>query len=271
MPELPEVETVVRGLRGDVVGKTFTDAVVQWPRELDRHSPEAFTDRLRGQRVEALRRRGKYIIFDLTHDAMLVHLKMSGRLYVAKPGVTERDDQWARVTFSMDNDHELRFSDARKFGRVYLVAHADEVVGKLGPEPLEAAFTPEVLTEQLARRHMAIKPLLLNQEFVAGVGNIYADEALWRARIDPRRKSDTLSSEEIARLYEAIRDSLQAGIDHQGSTISWYRQPDGTSGSYQNHFLVYGQENKPCPNCGTPVTKIWLGQRGTHFCSNCQK
>jgi formamidopyrimidine-DNA glycosylase len=271
MPELPEVETVVRGLREDVVGGIFTNAVVHWPRELNTLSPEAFVDRLRGQRIEALKRRGKYIIFDLTHDAMLVHLKMSGRLYVAKPDVSLDDDRWSRVTFSLDGDRELRFSDARKFGRVYLVADANEVVGQLGPEPLDDDFTPQVFLDRLARRHTTIKPLLLNQEFIAGIGNIYADEALWRARIDPRRKSDTLSVTEIERLYQAIRLSLQAGIDHQGSTFSWYRQPDGTPGSYQHHFLVYGRENKPCLNCGTPISKIWLGQRGTHFCSHCQQ
>jgi formamidopyrimidine-DNA glycosylase len=234
-------------------------------------NPQDFTDRLRGQRIESLRRRGKYIVFDLTHDTMLVHLKMSGRLYVAPTGTSQKDDQWARVTFQLDRDRELRFSDARKFGRVYLVADVNEIVGRLGPEPLEDEFTSQVMQERLARRHTSIKPLLLNQEFIAGVGNIYADEALWRAGIDPRRKSDTLSIEEIERLYQAVRTSLQAGIDHQGSTLSWYRQPDGTPGGYQDHFLVYGREDKPCPNCGAPISKIWLGQRGTHFCDHCQK
>lgn len=270
MPELPEVETVVRGLRPDVIGRTVTGIVVDWPREIHLLSVAELADRLSGQRIERLRRRGKYIIFDLTHDTLLIHLKMSGRLYVSDANAQQEDDRWMRVMFQLDNGQELRFSDARKFGRVYLVPSAEEVIGKLGPEPLEDDFTLESFKERITGRQTTIKPLLLNQEFIAGVGNIYADEALWRARIDPRRKANTLSDEEIARLYEAIRDSLQAGIDHQGTSFSWYRKPDGTKGSYQHHFIVYGRENKPCPECGTPISKVWLGQRGTHFCPSCQ-
>jgi formamidopyrimidine-DNA glycosylase len=271
MPELPEVETVVRELRDDVVGRAFIGVSIDWAGEIHTLSPVDFTNRLINQRVTALRRRGKYIIFELTDDAMLIHLKMSGRLYVADPGMVVKDDRWTRVTFNMDDGRELRFSDARKFGRVYLVSNAEEIVGKLGPEPLEDEFTPDIFRQRLSSRTGTLKPLLLNQEFVAGVGNIYADEALWRASIDPRRKVDTLTPDEIELLYQAIRDSLQAGIDHQGTTFSWYRKPDGTIGDYQNHFLVYDRENEPCQNCGTPISKIWLAQRGTHFCSKCQK
>lgn len=270
MPELPEVETVVRGLMPDMVGRTFMGVRVDWPREVHLLSADELGDRLAGQRVEAMRRRGKYIIFDLTHDTLLVHLKMTGRLYVTPADQQQDDDRWAHVVFALDDGRELRFSDSRKFGRVYLVANAEEIIGKLGPEPLEAEFTLEQFRERITGRQSTIKPLLLNQEFIAGVGNIYADEALWRAQINPNRKADTLTEAEIERLYHAIRESLQLGIDHQGSTLSTYRKPDGTIGGYQHHFVVYDRANKPCDRCGSPISKIWLGQRGTHFCPQCQ-
>lgn len=271
MPELPEVETVIRGLRDDVIGRTIMSVTISWPGEISGRSPGEFADRLVGQRIEGLHRRGKYIIFDLSHDTMLVHLKMSGRLYVADPDTVVEDDRWTRVVFGMDTQRELRFSDARKFGRVYLVANSEEIVGKLGPEPLSDDFTPMHFEERLASRSGTIKPLLLNQAFLAGVGNIYADEALWLAGIDPRRKVNTLSAEEVKRLYDAIRASLQEGIDYQGTTFSWYRKPDGTPGGYQFRFKVYDRADQPCARCGTPISKIWLAQRGTHFCASCQK
>jgi len=271
MPELPEVEMVIRGLRDDLVGRTINGIAIHWPREIWSIGTDEFVDRLIGQKIEGLRRRGKYIIFDLSYDALLIHLKMSGRLYVAEPETVVSDDRWIRVTFQLDDGRELRFSDARKFGRVYLAGSAEEIVGKLGPEPLDEEFTPDKLHELLNNRQGTLKPLLLNQAFLAGVGNIYADEALWRAKLDPRRKVNTLNPEEIHNLHHAIQESLLSGIQHEGSTISWYRKPDGTPGGYQNHFNVYDRENEPCPRCGTPITKIWLGQRGTHFCSNCQK
>lgn len=270
MPELPEVEMVVRGLRPDMVGRSFTGADVRWSRELVDHSPESFASRLAGQRVIAMRRRAKYIIFELTDDYLLVHLKMTGRLYVSQPNDRAAADNYLRVVMFLDDGRELRFSDMRKFGRVYLVAALDSVTGNLGPEPLEDDFTLEALKEQLASRSGTIKPLLLDQTFVAGVGNIYADESLWHARIDPRRKADTLRGDEVARLHNAIRQVLQAGIDAEGSTFNWYRKPDGTSGEYQNQFRVYDREGQPCFRCDTPIEKIRLAQRGTHFCPNCQ-
>lgn len=270
MPELPEVETVVRGLRDDVIGRTITGIEVNWSRELAGLSPIEFADRLIGQQIEGLHRRGKYIVFELTHDAMLIHLKMSGRLYVAARGEIRDNDPWTRVAFQLDDGRELRFSDARKFGRVYLVAQEAEVTGKLGPEPLSEEFTLGRFRELISARRGVIKPLLLNQAFVAGVGNIYADEALWLARIDPRRNVDTLKPEEIERLHQAIRAVLEEGIEYQGTTLNWYRQPDGTEGGYQTRFKVYDREDEPCPECGAAIHKIWLGQRGTHFCPACQ-
>jgi len=271
MPELPEVETVVRGLRDDVVGQTIIEAQVYWEREIANLPPDSFLQRIKGQRIIKLWRRAKYIVFTLTDAYMLVHLKMTGRLYVAAPGHKQSADKWVRVLFTMDDGMELRFSDSRKFGRVYLTSDLAEITAKLGPEPLEESFTLNVFKQRLSGRSGLIKPLLLNQEFIAGVGNIYADEALWRAGIDPRRKANTLKPEELGRLYAGIRGALLDGIRHEGASINWYRKPDGTRGEVQNHFAVYGRASEPCTQCGAVITKIWLAQRGTHFCPHCQK
>jgi len=271
MPELPEVEMVVRGLRPDVIRRTFSGAEVHWPKEIAVHTPEAFAARLAGQRVESLDRRGKYIAFRLSDDYLLVHLKMTGRLYVARPGETVGgDDRWVRVSLPMDDGRELRFSDARKFGRMFLTEQIETVTGTLGPEPLDESFTLEAFRALIARRGGLIKPLLLNQTFVAGVGNIYADEALWRAQIDPRRKASTLKPDEVAALYASIQAALRDGITYEGASINWYRKPDGSTGDSQDHFNVYDREGEPCNRCGASIRKIWLAQRGTHFCPQCQ-
>ena len=270
MPELPEVEMVVRGLRPDVVGRTFTGADVLWARELVETSPLDFAARLVGQRVKAMSRRAKYIVFVLSDDYLLVHLKMTGRLYVSHHIERTQVDRYLRVVMYLDDGRELRFSDVRKFGRVYLVADLDPLLGQLGPEPLSDEFTPDVFRECLKGRSGLIKPLLLNQTFVAGIGNIYADEALWHARIAPQRRADTLKADEVERLYLSIRRALQDGLDAEGSTINWYRKPDGSAGEYQKQFRVYDREGEPCLRCGTQIRKIRLGQRGTHYCPNCQ-
>jgi formamidopyrimidine-DNA glycosylase len=170
----------------------------------------------------------------------------------------------------MDDGREMRFSDSRKFGRMILTTRIEDVAGSLGPEPLDEAFTLSAFRARIAGRAGTIKPLLLNQAFIAGVGNIYADEALWRAQIDPRRKASTLGASEVAALYEAIQAALRDGITYEGASINWYRKPDGSTGDSQNHFNVYGREDEPCARCGTPIQKTWLAQRGTHFCPRCQ-
>mgnify|MGYP003731809777 CR=1 FL=1 len=256
MPELPEVETVVRGLRAPLVGRTITGAWLDWPNSLVMPSAEAFTVRLPGQTIRSVERRAKYILIGLHSDTLLIHLKMSGRLYVAPVGASREADRWVHFRFSLDNDHELRFSDARKFGRVYLVSDAAAVVGKLGPEPLDDAFTLEAFCALLMQRRGTIKPLLLNQTFIAGIGNIYADEALHRAGIHPLRRVESLNPEEQARLYAGIRAALLAGIDHEGASIHWYRKPDGSRGESQDHFRVYGRAGHPCPVCGAPIQPV---------------
>lgn len=271
MPELPEVETIVRGLREDVVGRTFANISLCWPRQIITPSPDEFVSNLSGQCVLTLDRRGKYIVFRLTRNVLLIHLKMTGRLYIAQAGMENvNTDLWKRVIFAFDDGYHLIFSDARKFGRLYLVEQMDDITGKLGPEPLFDDFTPDVLRMSLAKRRVTIKSLLLDQHIVAGIGNIYADESLWEAKIDPRRKADTLNSEEIQHLHTAIQLVLQRGIDYEGASINWYRKPDGNPGNSQYHLRVYNRDGEACIRCGTRLTKIRLSQRGTHFCPKCQ-
>lgn len=270
MPELPEVETVVRGLREPLVGRTVQTMWHDWPKVLRGADPDAFNARIAGQTFRAINRRAKYILAELDHDILVVHLKMTGRLYVVPDERVEDADRWVHLRLQLDNGQQLRFSDARKFGFVSLVRSIDELAPKLGPEPLLDAFTPAVLAERLRGRHKAIKALLLDQEFVAGVGNIYADESLFRAKIHPLRPADSLHEDEIMRLYAAIRESLERGIEREGASVNWYRKPDGTSGDAQNHFYVYDRESEPCLVCGTPIEKMRVAQRGTHYCPYCQ-
>jgi formamidopyrimidine-DNA glycosylase len=272
MPELPEVETVARelregkGARGpSVVGRTIARVTVKWPRHIARPAPKEVQRRLPGQTVRSVSRRGKYLIFELSRDVMLIHLKMSGDLVVV-PHEAPRDKH-AYTVIHFDDGWEMRFSDTRKFGKVYVAVRAEEITGALGPEPLEAAFTAKQLGAMLQTRHRALKPLLLDQTFLAGVGNIYADEALHRAGLHPLRKSDSLTPAEARQLWKSIRAALQAGLKHNGASIDWaYR-----GGEFQNHFRVYGRAGEPCPRCGGVIKRIVVGQRSTHFCPRCQK
>ena len=270
MPELPEVETVVRGLREPLIGHTIQSMWYDWENTI--HSPDAieFSARIEGQIVQAINRRAKYILIELDTDVLIVHLKMTGRLYVADKDEVQVADKWVHVRFDLDKGKQLRFSDSRKFGKVYLTDNLDKLLGHLGPEPLEDDFTLEVFRSRFEGRSKIIKALLLDQTFVAGIGNIYADEALFRAGIHPLVRSDQLSDQDTELLHQTIRDTLFAGIEHEGASINWYRKPDGTEGNSQKHFYVYGQDDKPCQNCGTIIDKIRVAQRGTHFCPNCQ-
>jgi len=272
MPELPEVETVVRGLRPVLAGRTLQDAQIHWPRTL--HSPalEEFSARLAGQRVQAVQRRAKYIILYLDHDFLLVHLKMTGRLYVwpsASAGV-DADERWVRARLRFVDGDELRFSDARKFGKLYLTSDLASVLGKLGPEPLEDTFLPQNFAERLRGQRRALKVLLIDQTFIAGVGNIYADEALFRARLHPLRPAHSLDDQDVTRLYHAIRQAMNQAIEQMGASVNWYRQADGTKGQAQDSLFAYGREGLPCLVCGTTIVKMRVAQRGTHFCPYCQ-
>jgi len=271
MPELPEVETIVRQLRqgapvhvSSVIGKRIQRVTVKWPRHVARPSARLLQQELRGQTVQTLSRRGKYLVFNLSGGVMLIHLKMSGDLKLVGPGTPA--DKYAHTIFHFTDGSALRFSDTRKFGKVFWVTQAEEVTGALGPEPLEAGFTAARLGRMLAERQRALKPLLLDQTFIAGLGNIYTDEALHRAGLHPLRRSDSLSAAEVSALWRAIRQALRLGIKHNGASLDWvYR-----GGEFQHHFRVYDRAGKPCLTCGTPIRRIVVGQRGTHFCPRCQ-
>jgi formamidopyrimidine-DNA glycosylase len=270
MPELPEVETVMRGLRDPLLGRTITALHTDWSRALETPPLLIFAGRIAGQTVRDLGRRGKYILMHLTHDTLLVHLRMTGRLYVTPDDAEHDADRWVRVMFQLDNAHQLRFSDSRKFGRCWLVNDPAEVVGKLGPEPLDETFTRDVFAARLAGRSGRLKPLLLDQHFIAGIGNIYADEALFLARLHPLQTADTLDDGDITRLHAAIQAVLREGIAREGASVNWYRKPDGSRGKAQTTLKVYGRAGEPCLRCGHPVERIVVGQRGTHLCPACQ-
>ena len=279
MPELPEVETIVRKLRNGEpverglpvyptpIGHVITAAWTNWPRAAY-PSAAAITRQLPGRRIESIGRRGKYIVFTLSTPLvstfLLIHLKMSGRLDVLQKGAPR--DKHTHFVFTLDNGYVLCFNDARKFGRVYFVHDPKEVTGKLGPEPLDPAFTLKAFRQLIADKSGALKPLLLDQTFVAGIGNIYADEALWRAELHPLRRAKTLSSDEVAALHRGIRTALADGIRHEGAAIDWV-YPEG---NYQDHFRAYGRTGEPCRRCRTLIQRIVVGQRGTHFCPTCQ-
>jgi len=270
MPELPEVETVARGLQTSLVSRVITGVQVDWPRTVASSSPYQFAECLIGRQVRGVGRRGKYVIISLDSGYLLIHLKMSGRLRVVP--ADEPPDKHVRVAFGLDNGMELRFQDMRKFGRVYLVGEVSEVTSDLGPEPLSDEFTLERFREILERRTGRLKSLLLNQEFLAGLGNIYADEALFAARLHPLRRANTLTPAEQEHLYHAIRTVLRQAVARRGTTLTdgGYTDADGQSGAYQNQIAVYGQTGHPCPRCQTLVERIVLSGRSAHYCPSCQ-
>jgi formamidopyrimidine-DNA glycosylase len=265
MPELPEVETIVRQLRAPCIGQRIERVTLKWKRHVATPSAAQFARRIQGQHIQHLSRRAKYLVFGLTHDYLLIHLKMSGDLKVV-PSTTP-PDKHAHTIFHFDNGTELRFSDIRKFGRVYLVTDLEAVTESLGPEPLTDSFTAKTLGQLLSKRHRQMKPLLLDQTVLAGLGNIYVDESLHRAKIHPLRSSDSLTRNEVKALWRSIRHTLTVAIENHGSSIDWmYR-----GGEHQNHLRAYGRTGQPCPVCRTRIQRILVGQRSTHFCPRCQR
>jgi formamidopyrimidine-DNA glycosylase len=264
MPELPEVETFVRTLRPALVGKTILEADLRWKRTLAAPSPAKFKKQIVGQQITEISRRAKYFYIRLSAFDLIIHLRMSGDLLVV-PGeyVPATHD---RLILKLTDEARLVFNDTRKFGRVWLVDDPSTLFSDLGPEPLSEAFTPAWLFSALRARHRQLKPLLLDQSFLAGLGNIYTDEALHMAKLHPQAVSDTVSQTQAAALWQSIRAVLEEGIRHNGASIDWvYR-----GGDFQNHFRVYGRTGEPCPVCGKAVERIVVGQRSTHFCPNCQ-
>ena len=270
MPELPEVETIRNVLREgqdgypSLLGLEIIEARVYWPRTLATPSVDVFRDRIRGQVIQELGRRGKYLIFQLSSDTMLIHLRMSGDLFL-EPLNAELAPHH-RMTLEFQEGFRLAFNDTRKFGRVWLVEDPHTVIGDLGPEPLDEEFTPQVLWQLLQSRRRQLKPLLMDQKFLAGLGNIYTDEALHMANLHPLSNSQEVTREQSEALWKSIRQVLKEGIRRNGASIDWvYR-----GGDFQNYFRVYGRSGEACPQCGSPIERIVVGQRSTHFCPKCQ-
>jgi formamidopyrimidine-DNA glycosylase len=274
MPELPEVETYVRELEPLLAGRQVLAAEVLWPRTVATPSPDEFAARVAGQRFATFGRRAKYMLLGLDGgDTLIVHLRMTGHLHVKEAGALP--DAHTHVLFDLDDSRRLHYQDPRKFGRMWLTAEPDVVLRKLGPEPLSEAFSGEELARKLAGRKAAIKGLLLDQALAAGVGNIYADEALFRAGVHPLRPGGSLTSAEIDRLRAAVAAVLIDGIAAAGSSLGGsslqnYSRPGGQSGSFQEEHRVFRRTGQPCLTCGAPIERIVVGQRSTHFCPQCQ-
>jgi len=265
MPELPEVETIARAIKPELVGRTILSADLRWARTLATPSPAQFKKQIAGQEIVDVSRRAKYLIIRLKNYNLLIHLRMSGDLVIRTGKI--KPEKHDRLLLHLSNHKYLAFNDTRKFGRVWFTNKPEEILGKLGPEPLEKGFTAQWLFENLHERNRQLKPLLLDQTFLAGLGNIYTDECLHIAQLHPLAASNNVTQKQAAALRGAIRTVLKEGIRRNGASIDWvYR-----GGDYQNHFRVYDQEGKPCPVCGTEIQKLTVGQRGTHVCPNCQR
>jgi formamidopyrimidine-DNA glycosylase len=274
MPELPEVETIRLALEPHVVGRRFERVEINDPRLVRPFEPVAVAAELEGERVAALDRRGKYLIVRFESGrVLLIHLRMTGSLRHAAAG-SLADDPHRRAVVKLDDGSDVAYRDVRRFGTWHLLEPEDVdpyLQQRLGREPLERTFTTRRLAERLEGRKAPIKAALLDQRTVAGLGNIYVDEALWRAGLHPLRQAGSLDGEEIARLTKGIREALRAGIRRQGASLRDYSTPDGRRGRMQEEFRVYGREGDPCPRCGTPIDKIRAGGRGTWYCPSCQR
>ncbi len=271
MPELPEVETIRRDLLPRVVGRTIASAriapgcegLVRIP------SPEQFCRSVAGQRIEDLSRHGKYLFFRLGGGHLVVHLGMTGALLHRPPDAPE--DAYERIVFHLDDTSELRYTDLRKFGALSLVDDPGPLRARLGPDALADGFSAEAFRSRIERRAAPIKVVLMDQTTVAGLGNIYSDEALFLAGIRPQQSARSLSRARVARLHEAIGEVLHEAMGHRGSSFRDYLDADGREGEHQLHVRVYRRTDEPCPKCGRPIRRIVLGGRSTHFCPRCQK
>jgi formamidopyrimidine-DNA glycosylase len=273
VPELPEVETVRRRLEPALVGRRFEHVEIDDPRLTRPEDPAEVAAELTGERVEALDRRGKYLVVRFESGrVLLIHLRMTGTLLHAAPG-KPTDVPHRRAVVNLDDGSDVVYRDVRRFG-TWLLVEPDTLdsylAQRLGGEPLGRTFTTRSLAASLANRRAPVKAVLLDQRTLAGLGNIYVDEALWRARIHPLRPARELDADEVRALREGIKRALETGIRRQGATLRDYRQPDGSAGSMQNEFKVYGRLGEPCDRCGTPIEKTRVAGRGTWYCPACQ-
>ena len=273
MPELPEVETIRRHLAPAVEGRTLSCMEILDARWCEPAAPAEVEDAVNGRRIEALSRRGKYLVWELEDEVFLaMHLRMTGNLLMAAGGESRPH---LRVRLELDSGDSVLFTDPRRFGTGVVLLGDDALeeyfASRLGVEPLGPGFTTDALRALARNRRQPVKAFLLTQERIAGVGNIYADEALFRARIHPLRPVGTLKRAQLDALREAVIESLNEGIDHRGATIDDYRNPDGASGMFQTRFLVHLREGEPCPRCGRTIVKMRAAGRGTYVCENCQR
>ena len=274
MPELPEVETVRRRLEPHLRGRLFERVEINDPRLTRPEHPAEVAAELEGERVAAVERRGKYLVVRFESGrVLLIHLRMTGNLLHARSGVSPIDESHVRAVVRLDDGSDVAYRDVRRFGTWLLVEPGElepYLSERIGGEPLGRAFTSKALSARLAGRRAPIKAALLDQRTLAGLGNVYVDEALWRARIHPLSPARELERARIPALRHGIRQALEAGIARQGATLRDYRQPDGRSGSMQKEFKVYGRDGEPCDRCGTPIEKTRVAGRGTWYCPACQ-
>jgi formamidopyrimidine-DNA glycosylase len=276
MPELPEVETIRRQLEPNVVGRLIVDADVLDSLWCAPRAPAEIERELCGSRIEGLGRRGKYLIIELDRERFLVmHLRMTGNLLLASPAHGSDEPRYLRFRMTLDDGFRILFADLRRFGTGIVIEGPDALYdylgSRLGPEPLDPTFTLDRLKEQAKGRKAPIKAFLLDQRRVAGIGNIYADEALFRARIHPLKPAGRLKRDELGRLRDSIVDVLEEGIRSFGASIDRYRDANGAEGEMQNRFQIHLREGEPCPRCGTAVRKMRAAGRGTYICPRCQR
>jgi formamidopyrimidine-DNA glycosylase len=274
MPELPEVQTIVDDLNAaKLIGIPIVAARVFWRRTIAEPSVRMFCRWIKGQNFKAIRRRGKYLVFEVADGhTMLLHLRMSGRLHLVSASVPRNKHE--HVILSFEDGRQLRFHDTRKFGRLHLLKDPKRILDRLGPEPLAAGFTAKTLTKALKHRKRLLKPLLLDQTFIAGLGNIYADEALWEAKLHPCRLATSLSKSEIKVLHRNIRRVLKRGMNNLGTTLGTgkgnFYSVANRRGRNKDLLKVFRRTDLPCPRCRSPIERIIVGQRSTHICSRCQ-
>jgi formamidopyrimidine-DNA glycosylase len=274
VPELPEVETIRAHLAPRLVGRRLERVEIADPRLTRPEPPEAVAAALEGEEIRAVGRRGKYLVVEFVSGRhLLIHLRMTGNVEYPAQGGFDADPH-RRAVVRLDDGSDVAYRDVRRFGTWELLEPGDLeryfAARRLGREPLERPFTTKALTEAFAGRRAPVKVALLDQRAAAGIGNIYADEALWRARIHPLRPAGTLNREELAALRSGIREALKMGIARQGATLRDYRDPNGARGRMQEEFRVYARAGEPCFRCGTPIEKTRAGGRGTWFCPACQ-
>lgn len=273
MPELPEVESVRRQLEPVLVGRRLERVTIDDPRLVRPYEPAEVAAELEGERTAAVERRGKYLVVRFESGrVLLIHLRMTGSLLHA-PGGSLQDDPHRRAVVTLDDGSDVAYRDVRRFGTWLLLEPGEAepyLSARVGDEPLDALFTAARLGERLAGRRTSLKGALLDQRTLAGMGNIYADEALWRAKLNPLRPAAGLDRAELRRLHRAIRAALEHGLARQGSTLRDYRLPDGSAGSMQDEFHVYGRGGEPCERCGTPISRARVAGRTTWFCPTCQ-